>query len=202
MDEDLGDFTSAAHDVVELRNGCLTVRREGTLRGTAGAGQPVSHRMMLTKRLELSGTRLEPVLSIDLEVANTEAVPQAFELDLSFCWNLAGGGHNPSAYYAWVAAGEEQTAPHDTPGDLLGTRTVAFGNRYVGVHVAAEMSRAGRTCAGRWRWPPAVRSALASPSGSPSPWTSRRTSERQAPRALVRSAEHITTGGSRPLLPA
>ena len=99
---------------------------------------------MLTKRLELSGTRLEPVLSVELEVANAEAVPQAFELDLSFAWNMAGGGHNPAAYYAWMAAGEEQTAPHDTPGDLLGARTVAFGNRYVGVHVAAELSRAGR----------------------------------------------------------
>ncbi len=144
LDEDLGDFTGTPHEVVELGNGCLTVRREGTLRGTASVRQPVSHRMTLTKRLELSGTRLEPMLSIDLEVANAEAVPQAFELDLSFCWNLAGGGHNPSAYYAWEAADEEQTAPHDTSGDLRGTRTVAFGNRYVGVHVEAELSRAGR----------------------------------------------------------
>ena len=144
LDEDLGDFTGTAHEVAELEDGRLTVRREGTLRGTAAASKPASHRVMLTKRFELSGSRLEPELSVEVEVANAESVPQAFELDLSFCWNLAGGGHNPSAYYAWTAGGRDQTAPHDTPGDLLGTQQVAFGNRYVGVHVEAELSRVGR----------------------------------------------------------
>ena len=100
--------------------------------------------MLLTKRFQLSGTRREPALWVGLEVANAEAMPQAFELDLSFSWNMAGGGGNPAAWYAWSAGGEEHTATHDSSGDLLGAHDVSFGNHYEGVHVVAELSRPGR----------------------------------------------------------
>jgi 4-alpha-glucanotransferase len=143
LDEDLGDFTDTPHEIVALSNETLTVRREGTVRGAAAAGQP-SRRLLLTKQFTLSGTRLEPALSIEIEVANAEAVPQAFELDLSFAWNMAGGGHNPAAWYAWSVLGDQQIAAHDGSGDLLGTTELAFGNRYEGVHVVAALSRPGR----------------------------------------------------------
>jgi alpha-amylase len=135
--EDVGDFVDAPHEIVEIADGRLVVAREGSV-------GPSRQRLLLTKRIELGGERLEPTLSVELELTNAEGVPQVFELDLSFAWNVAGGGHNPAAYYQWAAGGAERTVPHDVAGDLLGSAGVAFGNRFLGLHVTAELSRPGR----------------------------------------------------------
>lgn len=143
LDEDLGDFTDTCHELVELSDGALTVRREGSVRGAADHDQGPC-RLLVTKRFELSGTRRDPALNVQLELTNAESIPQAFEVDLSFAWNAAGGGHNPDAYYRWMVGGEAFSAPHDGSGDLMGAAAVSFGNRYVGVHVETELSRPGR----------------------------------------------------------
>jgi alpha-amylase len=135
--DDLGDFVDTPHQIVSLENTRLSVAREGTV-GTS------QRRLLLTKHIELGGSRMEPSLTVELELTNAEGVAQAFELDLSFAFNVAGGGHNPAAYYEWVAGGEERSAPHDTSGDLLGSSGLAFGNRSLGVHVVAELSRPAR----------------------------------------------------------
>jgi alpha-amylase len=143
LDQDLGDFAAAPHEVVGLGDGQVTFAREGTLLGS-DVSDGSARTLMLTKRFALGGTRAEPTLEVEVELSTAEDAPLAFELDLSFPWNLAGGGHNPDAYYTWHVEGEEQEGPHDEPGDVAGTSAVGFGNRYLGVHVDTHLSRPGR----------------------------------------------------------
>jgi alpha-amylase len=132
---DLGDFGNGVHELLSVDAGEATVRRRGSVGGRS---------LELTKRIRLSGDRRAPVLSVELELVNPEPAAQAFELDLDFAWNMAGGGHNPQAYYAWNAGGVERSSFHDESGDVFGSVGIAFGNRYLGVHVTAELDRPAR----------------------------------------------------------
>jgi alpha-amylase len=138
-DEDIGDFVDGAFEVVELSEGRAVVRREGHVRSGESSAP-----LTVTKTFVLSGDRLRPVLAVEVSAINAGPKSLSFELDLSFAWNVAGGGHNPDAWYAWSEAGSESTSPHDVPGDLATARGLAFGNRYVGVEVAAELNQPGR----------------------------------------------------------
>jgi 4-alpha-glucanotransferase len=138
-DEEIGDFADTPFAVVELSDGRVVVRREGRL-GLKRALAPLA----VTKTFALSGDRLRPVLTIEVSVINSGAAVVSFELDLSFAWNLAGGGHNPDAYYAWSDEGRDRTSAHDVPGDLETAARLAFGNRHVGLDLTAELSEPAR----------------------------------------------------------
>jgi hypothetical protein len=138
-DEEIGDFADAPYGVVEVSDGRAVVARQGHAR-TGDALVPLT----VTKTFGLSGDRLRPALSVAVSLANGGVAPISFELDLSFAWNLAGGGHNPDAYYAWAGEVGKSTSAHDEPGDLVGASALAFGNRYIGVHVTAALSEPAR----------------------------------------------------------
>jgi alpha-amylase len=132
---DLGDFAGGAHELVALSGAEATLRRLGTV-----GDRPLE----LTKRIRLASDRRTPQLTVELALVNPESIARAFEVDLSFACNMAGGGHNPAAYYAWTAGGAERTSFHDESGDLFGGVLVEFGNRDVGVAITAELDRPGR----------------------------------------------------------
>jgi hypothetical protein len=138
-DEEIGNFADAPYAVAELSDGRAVVERQGYAR-SADVLVPLT----VTKTFVLSGDRLTPGLSVAVSLANAGVAPVSLELDLSFAWNLAGGGSNPDAYYAWSDERGQSTSAHDEPGDLPGASTLAFGNRYIGVHVTAELSEPAR----------------------------------------------------------
>jgi alpha-amylase len=139
QDEEIGDFVDGPFEVVELTDGRAVVRRKGHVR-SGDAPVPLT----VTKTFVLSGDRLRPELHVEVSLVNRGRTRLSFELDLSFAWNVAGGGHNPEAWYAWSEAGIDGTSPHDLPGDLASAGGLSFGNRYIGVDVTAELNQAGR----------------------------------------------------------
>ncbi len=138
-DEEIGDFVQGPFEVVELEDGRAVVRRKGHIRSSDTAVP-----FTVTKTFVLSGDRLRPELAVEVSLVNRGRARLGFELDLSFAWNLAGGGHNPAAWYAWSEGGVETTSPHDVPGDLAESAGLGFGNRQVGVDVTAELNQPGR----------------------------------------------------------
>ena len=141
-DADLGDFADGPFEVLDLTDGHVTVRRLGRVAGVAlGA---VASPLSVTKAIALSGDRRNPVLDVAVTLSNPGRAELAFELDLSFGWNVAGGGHNLAAFYTWIADGAETSARHDTSGDLADSTGLSFGNRDFGLAVTARLSRPGR----------------------------------------------------------
>jgi hypothetical protein len=138
-DKEIGDFVEAPFNVVELSHGRAVVRREGKVR----SGR-VSAPLIVTKTFVLSGDRLRPVLGVEVSAVNPGGPQLSFELDLSFAWNLAGGGHNPDAWYAWPQVGGHATSPHDVAGDLADAAGLTFGNRHMGLEVTAELNQPAR----------------------------------------------------------
>jgi alpha-amylase len=139
MDEEIGDFVEAPFEVIEMEEGRVVVRRRGHVR-SGDAAAPLT----VTKTFVLSGDRLRPELAVKVSLVNRGRKRSSFELDLSFAWNVAGGGHNPDAWYAWSGAGVEGTSPHDVPGDLAKAEGLAFGSRSIGLEVTAELNQPGR----------------------------------------------------------
>ncbi len=113
-DADLGDFADRPFDVVSISDGRLVVRRAGRYMRD---GRPAP--IVVTKTIELAGERMHPVLGVVVDVANPGPSAVSMELDLSFGWNVSGGGHNPAAFYAWRTDADGMAEAVGTDGDEL-----------------------------------------------------------------------------------
>jgi hypothetical protein len=94
---ELGDTVDDAYRLVALANDELVAERDARV-----AGGPVHVR----KTLRLGGGRLDPWLSLEVEVHNRGAAAVSADAVLEWNVDLAGGGGNPAAYYALPDPGE------------------------------------------------------------------------------------------------
>jgi len=129
---ELGDVVEDPYRVAALADRELVVERDGLL-----SGQPVRVR----KVFRLAGSRLDPSLSVDVELEHLGAAPIAADVVLEWNVDLAGGGGNPAAYYAVPTDGSARGGSdeevvrrytHDSavhPGVLA---SVSFGNAFEG----------------------------------------------------------------------
>lgn len=80
------------------------------------------------KSISLGGGRLDPSLSIEVEVSADHGFNGFVELEMNV--NLSGGGANPDAYYRW----SENEERHDSTGSAPANE-LRFGNERQGVDV-------------------------------------------------------------------
>ena len=125
---DLADTVDGAFEVVGLAPGRLVVRRE-----TAVAGDG---RVRVTKSLTLGGGRLDPSLTVEVEVENVGDAPIDARLGLEWTTTMLGGGGNPAAW--WEVAGER--GPHDSTGSAEAVATLAQGNSFIGISIGTAVS--------------------------------------------------------------
>ncbi len=126
--EDLADTVDGAFEVVELAAGRLVVRRE-----TAVAGDG---RVRVTKSVVLGGGRLDPSLSVEVEVENVGDTPIDARLGLEWTTTMLGGGGNPAAW--WEVAGER--GAHDGAGSAEAVTALAQGNTFIGISIETTVS--------------------------------------------------------------
>jgi alpha-amylase len=119
----VGDFDRAAWTV-----DAVSETRLAATRTAAG--------LTLRKAIELGGGRLDPTLSISVEVHADADFSGSLELEWNT--NVSGGGANPDAYYRW----QDGESRHDAHGSLGAGRVLSFGNTYEGVDVALSVSPA------------------------------------------------------------
>jgi alpha-amylase len=124
-ERELADFGDALFSVDHLAPGQVSLSREGTV-----LGQPVG----LSKTIRLEGGRLDPALTLDIELHHRgdEAVDARLGIELAL--HLLGGGGNPSAWYD--VRGERSA--HDGTGQAAAIEAIGFGNDWVGVAVEAR----------------------------------------------------------------
>jgi 4-alpha-glucanotransferase len=139
-EHELGDFVSGPFELVRLRPGELVTRRDGTVRTEDGT----THALRVTKRLRLAGTRQRPTLSLSLTAGTLDGRPLECDLALEWGFDLAGGGHNPAAWYETRKAGRRVRLPHDGSSQQDAAHGVAFGNDALGVRVRLTMEPVGR----------------------------------------------------------
>jgi alpha-amylase len=127
--DQLGDFVDGAFDLVELDPARLVVRRVGTVRqGSASIPLAVTRTMML------GGGRLDPTLTLEIEVENLGRTPLDVRLGLEWSLTFLGGGHNPAASYEW----EGGRSSHDARGRLDRVSWIRGGNTWIGVGMTSR----------------------------------------------------------------
>jgi len=133
---ELGDFVEEPYGLDELTDDTVRLSRVGS---AAIDGSSVPLRVGKTYRL--TGSRTEPLLGLDVELASLAGAPLAVELAVEWNLNLMGGGHNPAA---WYETPDGVRSPHDAAGELARASFLAFGNDHEGVRIAAEAQPATR----------------------------------------------------------
>ncbi|MDA8203687.1 MAG: DUF1926 domain-containing protein [Chloroflexi bacterium] len=142
--EELADTVDDPYRVVRLADGELVAER---------AAHAARQLIVARKTLRIAGDRLDPSLSLDVEVGHHGDVPLDAELVLEWNIDLAGGGHNPAAWYEVPAAeptgaspasgaGGARRFPHDSmehPGRLA---RFAFANTAEGARIDATLDPA------------------------------------------------------------
>ena len=128
-ERELGDFRDGAFEVARLEPGLAELVRDGTVQG-----QPVR----VAKTIRLGGERLNPSLSVELEVRHNGSTPINMRLGLEWALHALGGGGNPQAWYD--VAGTRSR--HDGAGEAAGVSAIGFGNDWLGIVVTAQPSPA------------------------------------------------------------
>ncbi len=88
--------------------------------------------LTIRKSITLSGGRIDPTLTIQVDVLADSAFSGVLELEMNL--NLSGGGGNPDAYYQ---VGDEESR-HDAAGEAPAGADLAFGNRYQGIEITTS----------------------------------------------------------------
>lgn len=132
---DLADTVSEPYEIDAVGDGSCVLRREASV--LVGADRV---RLTVTKRIELSGDRMAPVLAIEIDVDAPDGPIVEAELDLEWNLNLLGGGANPQAWYELSdpESGGPVRCAHDSQGDAPGVHRLAFGNDHLGVSAVAS----------------------------------------------------------------
>ena len=124
--DELGDAVGGAFELVDLRQGRLTTRREATIAGSA---------VTVTKTYALGGDRRTPTLEMQLTLDHRDGPPIDVRLGIEWSTTMLGGGANPSAW--WEVAGVRSA--HDAAGTASGIREIGQGNDYVGIAVSTAL---------------------------------------------------------------
>jgi alpha-amylase len=122
---ELGDFRDGAFETTRLEPGLAELVRDGSV-----SGQPVR----IAKTVRLEGGRLDPSLTVDLEIRHNGSTPINVRLGLEWALHALGGGGNPQAWYDVASA----RSAHDGAGEAAGVSAIGFGNDWVGVAVSAR----------------------------------------------------------------
>jgi 4-alpha-glucanotransferase len=134
---DLGDAVDGSFELVDLRPGFVSVRRETRVDDTG--------RAMVGKSVRLGGDRCASTLGLEIEVENIGESTIEARVGVEWTVTMLGGGGNPAAW--WEVDGTRTR--HDTSGAATGLERIAQGNDYVGVGVVTTVS----TPADAW-WAP------------------------------------------------
>lgn len=119
-----GDFVDGRFDVAKLTADRLVAVRDGAV---SRDGRRLTVRV--SKELTLGGGRLDPCLSLRVELTNTSEEPLRAALAVEWNLTMLGGGGNPAAYH--LVAGEPSS--HDSAGMALGVDRVEAGNTDIGI---------------------------------------------------------------------
>jgi hypothetical protein len=84
------------------------------------------------KTISLRGGRLDPILTVTVEINNQGSVVVDGEIELEWNVNLLGGGANPAAYYRTRSA----ETRHDAAGSADAGTELHFGNAHEGVDIS------------------------------------------------------------------
>ena len=133
---EIGDFLDVPFEMESLSDERLVAWRSGSVEAAGGEPVPVT----MTKTYRFGGGRLDPRIELEIAVENGGDRPIAFEMAVEWNVNLAGGGHNPAAFYD--VAGER--THHDVPGEIDTGTAISFGNDFEGARVDAEVEPAAR----------------------------------------------------------
>ncbi len=129
--DELGDFLDRPFTVEELAGNGATamvrLSRDGRV-----AGMPVR----VTTELAATGDRRAPTLAQTVTIENRSAEPVRARLAIEVATTMAGGGHNPAAY--WDLG--DGPIRHDATAAGTGLTTLGSGNNYVGVDVVTTAS--------------------------------------------------------------
>jgi hypothetical protein len=95
-----------------------------TLRRTAGL-------LELRKEIAISGGRLDPTLSVEVEVTNVSTTAVDGLLGIEFAMMLLGGGHNPAAFHSV----DGRRIAHDESLVTQDVERLRAGNEQIGVAI-------------------------------------------------------------------
>ena len=107
-DGEIGDFLNGSWEIDGVSESQLVTRHD-----TDG--------LRMRKQIDLAGGRLDPSLSIEVEVEAEGGFEGALVLEMNV--NLSGGGGNPDAYYRWDNNDERHDSTSNAPANGL-----HFGN--------------------------------------------------------------------------
>ncbi len=129
--EELGDFLDRPFTVEEFAGDGSTARvrlaRDGHV-----AGRPVR----VESELAIAGDRRAPTLAQTVTIENRSAEPVRARLAIEMATTMAGGGHNPAAF--WNLG--DGPIRHDAAAAGTGLTTLSSGNDYIGVEVVTSVS--------------------------------------------------------------
>ncbi|MGH2473866.1 MAG: alpha-amylase/4-alpha-glucanotransferase domain-containing protein, partial [Candidatus Limnocylindrales bacterium] len=126
---ELGDAVDGAYTLVDLRPGCLVIRRDATI---------ADARVQVIKTLTLGGNRRAPTLSLEVALDHQDGPPIEARIGVEWSMTMLGGGGNPAAW--WDLRGE-RTA-HDRAGSATDLSTIVQGNDDIGISVTTTTSAA------------------------------------------------------------
>jgi len=129
---ELGDAVDGAFEIDLLQTDRLVASRAATIATPHG---PAAIRVV--KELVLGGDRRSPTLDLTVTVENRSDRAIDALLGIESTLTMLGGGGNPSAW--WEIEGAR--TGHDTTGSTDRLTAFAQGNDYVGIAVAATVSR-------------------------------------------------------------
>jgi hypothetical protein len=116
----------SARDLVSALDGAWSLESIDPYRVVASYDEgPVA----LRKSIRISGGRLDPMLTIEVEVANTSDAPLDALLGVEFAVMLLGGGHNPAAFHEV----DGHRIAHDGRLEVPSISRLTSGNDQVGV---------------------------------------------------------------------
>ncbi|HEY4754014.1 MAG TPA: alpha-amylase/4-alpha-glucanotransferase domain-containing protein, partial [Candidatus Limnocylindrales bacterium] len=124
-EREVADFRDGEFAVDRLEQSLLSLSRAGNV-----LGQPVE----LTKTIRLSGGRMDPELTVELEVRHRGTQPVDARLGVELGVNLLGGGGNPDAWYEVDGA----RSRHDGAGTAEAMDAIRYGNDWAGVAITAR----------------------------------------------------------------
>ncbi|MEI7745118.1 MAG: alpha-amylase/4-alpha-glucanotransferase domain-containing protein, partial [Chloroflexota bacterium] len=124
-ERELADFRDGEWQMDHLAPGQVSLSRNGNV-----LGQPVG----ISKTIRLGSTRLDPALTVELEVIHRGSAPVEARLGLELSLHLLGGGGNPQAWYD--VAGSRSA--HDGTGQAAAVEAIGYGNDWIGVAIEAR----------------------------------------------------------------
>ena len=119
---ELADLRDGTWSVTALDRRSLVAHRDGTL-DMGGESVPLT----ATRTVRLGGGRMDPVLSLEIEIGHAGASgAAAIDALLAIEWStmLLGGGHNPAA---WIDV-DGNRVPHDSSLVARGVTSFSAGN--------------------------------------------------------------------------